>query len=169
MLKIDPSTIESSSPFFQKIERIYFSFIALPLVLFIASYLKYTKPGTIVDPFFIVEDSFAIGAIIIAALCFVFLVIKYRRSVKQIRLNTDELKPRMSLFYTVTLNYYLWIEFVALLIAIGYFITAHTVFAQFYGFHIAFIAYERSTPMRFSKQLKIDRETYNKLIKNEKL
>ena len=169
MLKIDPSSIESSSPFFQKIERIYFGFIALPLIIFIASYLKYTKPGTLVKPFLYLEDNLAIGIIVIAFMVLVYLIVQYRKSIKQIRLNADDLKQRMGLFYTVALNYYLWIEIIALVIALAYLITSHTVFAQFYGFHLAFMAYERSTPLRFSKQLKVDKETYNKLIKNEML
>lgn len=169
MLKINESDISSSRPYFQKIEQVYFMFIVIPMMLFVVGLLKHTKEGVAVVPYF-EFPAWLIGFVCITGLLsLVLIVINYRKIVKELRLSSEGLKSKMVLYYTISLKYYFRIEIIALFFSITYFISADKFIAMMGFFHLALIAYERATPIRLAKQLKVDKDTYNKLIKDEQL
>ena len=169
MLKINESEISSSRPFFQKIEQVYFMFIALPMMIFVVGLLKYTKEGIKVYPYIEFPSWITSFICFTGMFALVYIVINYRKKVKELRLSEGSLKSKMVLYYSISLNYYFLIELVALFFAVTYFVSADKFIAMMSFFQLALIAYERGTPVRLAKQLKVDKATYTKLIKDELL
>lgn len=169
MLTVKEENIISSKPYFERLEQLYFMFIALPMLLFVLGLLRYTREKVYVAPFLELPLTVLVIVSVLGVVGLVMSVLKYKRSVKSLKESNNSLKSKMTDYYTISLRYYFSLELVALLWSLTYYISSGRLLAVMGFVQLALIAYERATPARLAKQLRVDKDTYTKLIKNEVL
>ncbi len=169
MFKVKEEEIDNAHAYFRKLESIYFSFIAVPLSVFVYTYFTNNKPNQLPPKPMDIPD-WLVVLIAVGTLLFVLIIHKYfKKQLKHINDTVEGVKPKMVAYFTLNVRFYLLIEMIALFWTVMYWETHINVFAVLFGLHIVYISMQRNTAQRLGQHLKFPKSLYDKIRKGEEL
>ena len=162
-------TFESTEDYFYKI-NLWFSWVlAAPLVLFVILYLEWRDDSwmAFLQSESLVQIATFLGIPIILAIGLI-AHLRFRKSIREIEPSID-LRNKLGNYASYFIRMQLFFTISALISMFSLFLTGSNLFAVYYLILLFFISLSRPSPQLISKQLKLNAENREILLKKKPL
>lgn len=156
--------------FLDKINTIYYAIVALPLVLFLLVYLRMMGDGghrpVLNNNNVVLLIQIFIGLIFLAGIFLAYFI--YRKNTAEARL-TGVLRKKLERYYASLLIKNSILAGVSLFLVLAMFLTGNNFFVIMYLVTLVIISLNRPSPFSMIKDLKLNKEEQEILIKNHEI
>ena len=160
---------KSSEAYFRKINNIFHSVMAVPLLAFGAVYLNIENGN--LQP--LVPDYWSNVVVLpLVSLATVFVVLRangiYKNS-KAIAKSAERLSEKLDTITQGIIQYNLWLGLASLLVLLGYFVTANKVFMIGYMLVLSIQSFNKPSPQKISEDLRLPKAQREVVLQNKPL
>jgi hypothetical protein len=158
---------KNTREYLDSLNTYYYAIVSLPLIVFVFLYLKMQDGGGY-QPVLLEDNIVIITQMIVTLLTLALLFYAFFRFKIEAReaLLIVVLRKKLDSYYHASMKKFILLGLASLILLLGLFLTGNNFFVLFYLFVLILISVNRPTSFRIVRDLKMNKEEGERIIKN---